>query len=98
MAKFVEARVGVRAEEQHGQQRDQRDLNNAEFRVSSFEFQVMCLWETDLYVALPQPEWEIATRSLTARIATISYVDGYRFLQHSEQRRRHDASCNLDVL
>ncbi len=40
MAELVEARVGVGAHEQHGQQRDQRELRDAKFRFTSFEFRV----------------------------------------------------------
>ena len=41
MAQLVEARVGVSAQEHRGQQRDQDKLCEAQFRVASFEFQVM---------------------------------------------------------
>ena len=38
MAKLVEAGVGVGAEEDDSQQRDECELSNTEFRVSNFEF------------------------------------------------------------
>ena len=41
MAELVEAGVGVGAQEGDGQQRDQKKLGEAKFRVSSFKFQVI---------------------------------------------------------
>jgi hypothetical protein len=41
MAQLVEARVSVGAQKDHGQQYDEDKLREAQFRVSSFEFQVM---------------------------------------------------------
>jgi len=40
MAQLVEARVGVSAEEDDSQQRDEGELGNSQFQVSSFEFQI----------------------------------------------------------
>jgi hypothetical protein len=40
VSQFVEASVAVGAEEGDGQQRDEQELGNAKFRVSSFKFQV----------------------------------------------------------
>ncbi len=45
---LIEARVGIGAEEEHRQQRDQQELDDAKFRVPSFEFQVEALWRERL--------------------------------------------------
>ena len=40
VSQFVEAGVAVSAQERGGQQRDEQELSNAKFRVSSVEFQI----------------------------------------------------------
>ena len=44
MAQLVEARIGVSAQKDHGQQRNEDELRDAEFRVSNFKLQE---WNTN---------------------------------------------------
>jgi hypothetical protein len=44
VSQFVEAGVAVSAQKDDGQQRDEQELGDAKFRVSSVKFQVEAPW------------------------------------------------------